>query len=377
VNNKIRLAALAGVFALALAACGEAPDDNGEAVAPDDNGEVATDDNGDEPAAEDFLACMVTDEGGVDDRSFNESAYQGLLNAESAGTITDQRVVESNAAADYAPNLSNLIAQDCGIIVTVGFLLAADTADAANTNPDERFAIVDYLYTDFDDVQPAEGNVKSLVFNTHEAAFLAGYVAADYSTTGSVATWGGAQIPTVTIFMDGFADGVAHYNEVNGTDVQVLGWDKEAQNGQFVGDFSNTTLALQISENLLDAGADVILPVAGPLGEQAAIAARDAGDVAVIWVDVDGYEAAPEYSELFLTSVMKGITVAVEEAVNTTAAGEFSDEPFVGTLENDGVGIAPFHDFEDEVSDELQQEVDELRQQIISGELTVESDAAF
>jgi basic membrane protein A and related proteins len=370
VNKKIRLAAMAGVFALAFAACGEAPDDNGEA-APDDNGEVATDDNGEEPAVEDFLACMVTDEGGVDDKSFNESAWNGLEAARDAGEVTDAKFVESNAPADFAPNVESMVADDCGIIVTVGFMLADTTAEFAGDNPDEQFAIVDFIYED-----PID-NVKPLVFNTHEAAFLAGYAAAGYSTTGTVGTWGGAKIPTVTIFMDGFWDGVQHYNEANGADVQVVGWNKESQDGQFVGDFSNTGLALQISENLIDAGADILLPVAGPLGEQAAIAARDAGDAVVIWVDVDGYEAVPEYSDLMLTSVMKGIAVAVETSAADAALDQFSNEPFIGTLENDGVGIAPFHDFDDEVDQELKDQVEELRQQIISGEITVESDSAF
>ena len=366
-NKGFRLAAAAAAVALMVAACGEAPEEEDDTAA--ENGEPATEEA--EEPAEEFLACMVTDEGGVDDRSFNQSAWEGVQAAEEAGVITDSTVVESNASADYEPNVSSMVAEDCGIIVTVGFLLADTTAAAAEANPDERFAIVDFIYE-----EPID-NVKPLVFNTHEAAFLAGYVAAGYTSTGSVATWGGQQIPTVTIFMDGFYDGVQYYNEQNDADVQVLGWDKETQDGQFVGDFTDTTLALQISENLIDAGADVLLPVAGPLGEQAAIAARDAGETAVIWVDTDGYESAPDYQELFLTSVMKGISVAVEESVTSTAQGEFSNEPFIGTLENEGVGIAPYHDFEDELPQELKDEVDAIREQIISGELVVESDAAF
>jgi len=369
-NKGFRLAAAAAAVALMVAACGEAPEEEDDTAA--ENGEPATEEAEEpEEPAEEFLACMVTDEGGVDDRSFNQSAWEGVQAAEEAGVITDSTVVESNASADYEPNVSSMVAEDCGIIVTVGFLLADTTAAAAEANPDERFAIVDFIYE-----EPID-NVKPLVFNTHEAAFLAGYVAAGYTSTGSVATWGGQQIPTVTIFMDGFYDGVQYYNEQNDADVQVLGWDKETQDGQFVGDFTDTTLALQISENLIDAGADVLLPVAGPLGEQAAIAARDAGETAVIWVDTDGYESAPDYQELFLTSVMKGISVAVEESVTSTAQGEFSNEPFIGTLENEGVGIAPYHDFEDELPQELKDEVDAIREQIISGELVVESDAAF
>src|SRR5690606_19532029 len=163
------------------------------------------------------------------------------------------------------------------IIVTVGFLLADTTAAAAEANPDERFAIVDFIYE-----EPID-NVKPLVFNTHEAAFLAGYVAAGHTSTGSVATWGGQQIPTVTIIMDGIHDGVECWNAQNDADVQVHVWDKETCDGQFEDCFTDAALALQISEHLIDAGADVLHAVAGPLGEQAEIGARDAGEIAVIW----------------------------------------------------------------------------------------------
>ena len=367
-NKTFRLAAVAGAVALVLAACGEAPDDDGDDAA--EPGATTTEEMTEELAA-DFVGCMVTDEGGVDDKSFNQSAFEGLVAAQEAGVIADPNVVESNAGADYEPNVQSMVAEDCGLIVTVGFLLADTTAAAAEANPDEQFSIVDFIWE-----EPIE-NVKPLVFNTHEAAFLAGYLAAGQTATGAVGTWGGAKLPTVTIFMDGFYDGVQHYNEVKGTDVEVLGWNKESQDGQFVGDFSNTTLALQISENLIDQGADILLPVAGPLGEQAAIAARDAGETSVIWVDVDGYETVPDYNDLILTSVMKGIAVAVETATTDAAQGNFSNEPFIGTLENDGVGLAPYHDFEDAVPQELKDEVEQLKEQIISGEITVESPSAF
>jgi basic membrane protein A len=85
----------------------------------------------------------------------------------------------------------------------------------------------------------------------------------------------------------------------------------------------------------------------------------------------------PDYNDLILTSVMKGIAVAVETAATDASEGNFSNEPFVGTLENEGVGLAPYHDFEDLVSQELKDEVEQLREQIVSGEITVQSDAAF
>lgn len=321
---------------------------------------------------------MITDEGGVDDKSFNETSYNGLKNAKESGAISEHKVAESNAAADYEPNIASMVAEDCGLIVTVGFNLADATKGAAEKNTAEKFAIVDFLYSDPKTFEPVEiDNVKSLVFNTHEAAFLAGYLAAGYSKSGKVATWGGMKIPTVTIFMDGFADGVEHYNKEKGKDVKVLGWDKAKQDGQFVGDFSNATVAKNLSENLLADGADVIMPVAGPIGESAAVAAKDAGDVSVIWVDTDGYESLSKYKDLLLTSVVKGMDVAVEEAAKATADGKFSNESFVGTLENEGVSIAPYHDFEGKIDDGLKKEIEDLQAKIISGELEVKSDAAF
>ena len=367
-NKALRLAAVASAVALFAAACGEAPDEDDDTTA-----------GGDETAAmSDFQTCMVSDEGGINDKSFNESAYRGLQNAFDEGVTVEPKFAESNSEADYAPNVQAMVSDECGLIVTVGFLLAQATDEAAKANPEERFAIVDFLYTDPTTFAPVTiDNIKPLVFNTHEAAFLAGYVAAGVSETDKVGTWGGLKIPTVTIFMDGFADGVAHWNEEKGENVEVLGWDKATQEGQFVGDFTNSGVARTISDNLIQQGADILLPVAGPIGESAAVAAEEAGNVKVIWVDADGYETLPEFRALLLTSVLKGIDVAVQEAATQTAGDNFSSDPFIGTLENDGVGIAPYHDLDAEVPQELKDEVEELKQQIIDGELEVTSDASF
>ena len=354
-NKKLRLAAVVGAVALVAAACGEEPEDEEDTTA----GETTA-------AAPDFLGCMVTDAGGVDDRSFNASAWQGLQTAESDLGI-EVKFVESNAETDYAPNVNQMVSDDCGIIVTVGFLLGDATAEAAAANVEEQFAIVDFSYE-----QPIE-NVKPLIFDTAQAAFLAGYLAAGVTETGTVATFGGINIPTVSIFMDGFSDGIDLYNEAKGTDVQLLGWDKEAQDGSFTGDFQNQANGQNLTNTFIQQGADIILPVAGPVGLGAAAAAEEAGNVKVIWVDSDGFESASQYAPLFLTSVVKRIDNAVLDATTQAVEGSFSADPYVGTLENDGVGIAPYHDFEDEVPDELKQEIDDLRQQIIDGSLTVES----
>ena len=124
-----------------------------------------------------------------------------------------------------------MVDADCNIIVTVGFLLSDDTLAAAKKNTDIKFAIVD---NNDPENYPAATNLKPLVFNTAQSSFMAGYLAAGMSQTKKVGTFGGLKIPTVTIFMDGFAQGVEHYNKTKNADVQVLGWDAAKQDGQFV-----------------------------------------------------------------------------------------------------------------------------------------------
>jgi basic membrane protein A len=308
---------------------------------------------------------MVSDAGGFDDKSFNESGYVGLKQAETDLGVSI-KTAESKNDNDFAPNISAMLDEGCGITVTVGYLLAEATKAAAEANPDAKFAIVD-------DSSITLSNVKSLVFKTSDAAYLAGYLAAGYSTTGTVATFGGIAIPSVTIFMDGFVDGVAAYNADSGKSVKVLGWDKDKQDGSFTGDFEDQTKGKNTTKNFIDQGADVVMPVAGPVGHGAAAAAREAGDVAIIWVDSDGYEAAPDNKDLYLTSVMKEIGQAVFDTVKESSEGSFSGTAYVGTLANGGVGIAPYHDFDSKVPDDLKAKIEELKTKIASGELTVTS----
>jgi basic membrane protein A len=179
----------------------------------------------------------------------------------------------------------------------------------------------------------------------------------------------------VTVFMDGFVDGVAYFNEQNGGDVQVLGWDKEAQDGTFAGGFEDQAQGRTIAENFISQGADIILPVAGPVGLGSAAAAQDAGDVRIIGVDTDWFEST-EYGSIVLTSVQKNIDAAVFDVTTAAVDGEFAAEPYVGTLENGGVGLAPYHDFEEVVPAEVQTAVEEIQQQIIDGEIVVESQSS-
>lgn len=356
-----RAAALLGAGALVLSACGTPPEESGSGSGSG--------------KGSDFKACMVSDSGGFDDKSFNESGFDGLTVLKEDKGYKVQ-TAESSSEADFSPNLQNMVQGECNIIYAVGYLFSQTLKTEAEANPDLHYAIIDSTAQDADGNPVEVENVKPLTFDTAQAAYLAGYVAAGTSKTGTVATYGGGKIPSVTIFMDGFADGVAKYNEVHGTNVKVLGWNKDSQDGSFTGDFEDQTKGKALTEGFISQGADVIMPVAGPVGAGTLAAAKEKDGVMVVWVDSDGVESNPDAKDVILTSVMKEIAAAVEQTGTEAAEGKFSSEPYVGTLENGGVGLAPFHEFDGEVSADLKKEVEDLKKQIISGEIEVNSPAS-
>jgi basic membrane protein A len=317
------------------------------------------------PAAA-FTACQATDTGGVDDKSFNQTAWKGAQEAQAALGI-EVKLLEAEAETDYVPNINSFIEQNCDIIITVGFLLGEATKAAAEANPDQKFSIVDYAY------DPVIPNVLGQVYATDEAAFLAGYLAAGVSKTGVVGTFGGINIPTVTIFMDGFYHGVQYYNAQKGTEVQVLGWDPATKEGLFTNNFSNLDDGRAFAKNLNDEGADIVLPVAGPVGLGSAALASELGADAlkIIGVDVDQYITDPENGPVYLTSVEKGMDTTVQAAITAAYDGSFEGGVVVGTLANDGVSIAPFHDLDSAVSAELKAELETIKAGIIDGSISV------
>src|SRR3984893_8075581 len=240
-----------------------------------------------------FKACMVTDTGGINDKSFNQSSYAGLLAAAASNSNITPKYLPSTSTSDYASNITAFIGQKCGIIVTVGFLMGQATQTAAAANPSQKFAIVDFGYT------PPLKNVDALLFNTLQDGFLGGYLAAGMSKTGKVATFGGQKLSTVTIYMDGFADGVKYYNQRHSKNVQVLGWNEASQTGSVTHSFTDLTAGQRVTGTFITEGADVIFPVAGGVGLGAAKAVQTAdqsgGNVNMMWVDTDGCISAAQY----------------------------------------------------------------------------------
>jgi basic membrane protein A len=325
-----------------------------------------------------FLACEVTDTGGINDKSFNASAYAGLAAAKSADPNITYRFLSSTSTSDYTPNINTFIADKCGIIITVGFDMGAATETAAKAHPTQKFSIVDFSYT------PTIKNILALVYETNQDAFLGGYLAAAMSTSGKVGTFGGQNIPTVTLYMDGWVAGVRYYDKLNHAHVVALGWTPKnprpagsfAGSGLFTNDFTNQGLGKTDATTLMGQGADVIFPVAGSVGLGAAEAVKQAGAGHYMeWVDTDGCVSAAQYCSIFLTSVTKGIVPSVKAAVLAAAHGTFKGGNYIGTLANDGVALSPYHDFASKIPAKVQSEITTLKAGIISGKISVDPDS--
>ena len=321
-----------------------------------------------------FLGCMVTDTGGINDKSFNQSSWEGMQAAAAADSNIQVKYLPSTSTSDYAKNITAFEGQKCGIIVTVGFAMGPATQSAALADSKQKFAIVDCSYASFclstKAHPPIAHNIDQLVYNTVQDAFLGGYLAAGMTKTGKVATYGGEKFGTVTIYEDGFWDGVQYYNKQHHTHVQVLGWSEPSQNGTFAGSFTNVSAGQTIANTFITDGADIIFPVAGGVGLGTAKAVQTADssgkNISMFWVDTDGCISAATYCKYFVTSVEKGITTSVKDAVLNAAKGH-SGGSYIGTLANGGAVLAPFHDWASKVPASLQSELNTVKQQIING----------
>ena len=382
--KRSRWIAFVAVMALLFAACGTDEAEEPAAEEPVAEEPAAEEPAAEEPAAEEPAAeepaveetapaiktCLVTDLAGVDDRSFNANAWQGVQDAVAAGYATeDSFFLESAEAADWQPNIDQMVAQGCEHIVTVGFALGETTAINAQEHTDITWTMIDNVLTDENFAPLGLPNVRELVYQTDQAAFAAGYLAAGVSNTGVLCTYGGANFPTVAIFMDGFTRGAAHYNEVKGTAVEVKGWDVDLGDGLFTGSFTDMDLARSTAESLFQENCDIIIPVGGAINLPAGDAINDGGlDAALIGVDVDAFVAMDErYASLWLTTVEKALAGLTTQSIQDHFEGTWTSGAYLGTLANDGVGLSDYHDWSDRVSDELAAEVDQLLADIEAG----------
>ncbi len=391
-RSSMRLLSLGATAAFIITACSAPAASVAPSAAPSESAaasdSAAPSASASSGGAIDWTACVAFDTGGLGDKNFNDLAKKGLEDAEAAGYKTF--FSEAQGATDYAANIQRLVDQGCQSIVTVGFLQSQATAEAAAANPEIGFSQVDTAWNeagpDFQmgtaDDTPRPPNFTGLDYQIDQAAMLAGYLAAGWSKSAKIGTYGGLAFPGVTRFMDGLYAGVQYYNQQKGTSVAVIGWDGSLPDptttGTFVGGsggndtWNDPGKGEQFATTFLDQGVDVVHPVAGSTGNGTIKAMHAAGKWA-IGVDADQWISLgdTEYHKAILTSAQKAIDVSVMDVITKNAGGDLGGEDYSGTLANDGVLLAPFHDFDSQIPAELKTEIETLRAAIADGSVTV------
>ena len=298
---------------------------------------------------------LLIDEGDIFYKGWNQSAWVGLQTISKKYSIPENNIT-------YTNDINSIINQNYNLIIGVGFLLGDVIAKAALENPLIKFAIVDFISSD---------NVKSIIYNIKEASMQAGYLAAGYSKTGIVATFGGMNIPQIIKFMDGFAQGVEYYSEINNKNVTLLGWNRQNKQGTFVGDFYNNQKKEQIAKNFEKQNADVIFPIVGDITSVLQQSFKSKKSV-VIGVDNDISLKIPKYESVILTSVIKNISISVQSVTEEFINNKFTYDDYIGTLENKGVNLAPYYNFDSKIDSRLKDDVDKLGDDIKLGIVLLE-----
>lgn len=292
--------------------------------------------------------AMVTDVGGVNDQSFNQSAWEGHQRAEKELGF-NVSYLESNQDADYHPNMETLMGAGNDLIWGIGFKMGDTILEAANNNPDQKFAIIDYAYGD-----DAPDNIVGVLFKEQEPSFLVGYIAGKMTKTGKVGFVGGMEFPVIHRFQYGFLAGVAHADP----NVEVF--------VQYADSFVDAAIGKAITNQMYLDGADIVFHAAGGVGDGVIAAAQEQGKWA-IGVDRDQNDLAPDN---VLTSAMKRVDNAIFNVAEMLKEGNFpGGETVVIGLAEGGVGIAPTSD--KHVSADLLAEVAELEKKIIAGDIVV------
>jgi len=314
----------------------------------DDNNEGA--DSGSEGAESDLKMAMVTDTGGISDASFNQSAWEGHQQVEEDMGIKVS-YKESSKDSDYGPNLETLLDEGNDLIWGIGFKMADAIDEAAKKNPDQKYAIVDFAYEDTPE------NVASVLFQDEQSSFLVGYIAGKMTETNKVGFVGGIEGAVISRFENGFKAGVEYANP----DAEVL--------VQYAESFTDAAKGKAIANSMYQDDADIVFHAAGGVGDGVIEAAKEQ-DKWAIGVDRDQNDLAPDN---VLTSAMKRIDQAVVNIAEALENDNFpGGETIRYSLEDGGVGIAPTSD--KNVPEDILNEVEDVKQQIIDGEIEVPYD---
>ncbi|MDY6866661.1 MAG: BMP family ABC transporter substrate-binding protein [Chloroflexota bacterium] len=306
-------------------------------------------------ASEDVVCIgLVTDVGEIDDKSFNQSSWEGVkLAEEEYDAIVDY--VETQDAKDYMANIELFAEDDYDIIVTVGFALGEATLEAADKYPEIDFIGVDQF------VDASVTNVTGLIFEEDKSGFLAGVLAGMLTETDTVAAVLGTDlIPAVVYFKEGYEAGAVWANP----DVTTI---STYHPGGLDVAFTDPEWGATTAAQAIDNGADVIFGAGGKTGNGALIETAGYENTYCIGVDSDQWLTVPEAHPCLVSSAMKLITPSVLDLITMSLEGEFPGGSYYGE-----VGLAPFHDFEDEISQEIKDKIEEARQGLEDGSIVVE-----
>ncbi len=323
------------------------------------------------PAAttdEKVKVCMVTDSGGIGDKSFNDLTWKGVEKG-TADFGVEGNYIQSSQATDFAPNLQACKDSGAKLIICVGFMMTDDCKAAAEANPDVYYAGVDMAGFGLD-------NFRGVTAKMEQSSYLAGYLAAGMSETGKVGWYVGIMGPAVQIFGDGWYYGVQKYNEVHGTNVEVIGYDAlNPGQATATGSWIDADKGRSIGQSQMQEGADIILPVCGGVGAATAAVMQEAGKGYIVGVDQDWTQTYPDYVDQILASVTKSVDVHIYDAIQRINTNTWEGGDYVLTLENGGTLLT----YNDKVAvpEELKAEIADLQAKIISGDIVIPDPVAI
>ncbi len=305
--------------------------------------------------------AMISDGGTFNDQSFNQNCREGLEELMYAGAPLFVQFYEPLAEEQFAKQMAALAERNYRVVIGIGYGMSKALGQVARQYPETFFVGVDST-----GIAPCE-NLQVLAFQVDECAFPAGYLAAAWADMKdpedpAVAWVGGLNVDSVNQFVVGYVNGVKLYNERKGRNVRIV--------GGYAGSFTKPAAGGCLARKFLAGGADVVFAVAGATGQGALLAAKEAGKWA-IGVDTDQYYTVPEAAEVLLTSCVKHMGRAVRDNVQGMLEGQFwGGTQYVGNLANHGVGLASFHDFDDEVSADVKRELLDIQRDLLSGQLS-------
>lgn len=313
-----------------------------------------------DPPGQILKVAMLAEGFTFDDMSFLQSCKAGLEQAKTDFGLEVEYNIDT-ATTNYQLRIDAFGDQDFDLIIAIGFMWNDAVIAAAKKYPASKFVLVDT------ELSEPQANAVSILFDVDEASYPLGFLSAWWADNHAVVDpaigyVGALEIPQIRQFIEPWINGLDRYNQKYGRTV--------AHFGDYAGDFFNPDLGKHIADSLITLGADVIFGVGSETGNGSLLKAKEFGKVG-IGVDVDQYISFPEVSDILLSCAMKGLDNAIYAVVNSFVDNTFSEGGvYKGKLSNEGVGLAPYHNFEPQIPDSIKLEIENIKAGIIDGSIS-------